>query len=43
MGAAFLAFCEALVDTVAVAFVGDDENAGFGVRSRGGREEQAGQ
>ncbi len=41
MSAAFVAFGEALVDTVAVGLVGDDEDFGFGACSRGRHEEQA--
>jgi len=34
MSAAFVALGQALVDAVAVGLVGDDEDFGFGVRSR---------
>jgi len=43
MGAALLAFGQALVDPVAVGLVGDDENPAVGPRYRPGKERQAGQ
>ncbi len=43
MRAAFFAPGEALVDTVAVSLVGDDEDAAIGPRSRGGEQEHTGQ
>ncbi len=45
MRTAFITLRQALVDAIAVAFVGDDEYAGFGLRSSAGckrQEEQAG-
>ncbi len=43
MGAAFIAFREALVDAVAVRLVGDDEDAAVGRGSRCGSHENTGQ
>ena len=43
MGAAFLAFYQALVDTVAVAGIGNDEKVSFGLRGRCDDKEKEGQ
>src|SRR5450756_1296649 len=43
MGAALLAFGQALVDPVAVGLVGDDEHPAVRHRGRGGRNENTGQ
>ncbi len=43
MGAAFVAFGEALVDPIAVGLIFDDENAAVGPCRRGGEEGGASQ
>ena len=43
MRAAFFAMGQALIDTIPVLLVGDDENAALGGRRRRGEEERAGQ
>jgi len=41
MRAAFLALGQALVDTIAVGLIGNNENAAVGVRGRDGEQEAA--